>query len=332
MEDDPLTKTSVHIGTSRFCASLKPGKYILPAKEGWWNWCMAPIYDEAGRLHVFNSAIPHAGSWVVDSIIQHFVADSVEGPYRLVDVPFASPETTYHNPQISKVGDTYVLVYLINDPAKFPKRLQSVGIATATSLDGPWTPSPHNPILRPSDIPGHFRATHASNPTFLVDREGKYRIYYKGISDQLPAYRTINLAMADEITGPYTDHSVNPLISYVQYERDIEDPYAFYYKDTYYMIMEDRLDVKGLLEGDRRPGSEIEGGGMRPGLLYTSRDGIDWGIPEIGYQTNAFYFNEELSRTERPHILWRDGEPEYLFLANHGRDDAGFYLKIGSWS
>ena len=115
------------IQESRFCASLEPGKYILPAKEGWWNWGMAPIYDEAGRLHIFNSSIPNKGSWIVDSIIQHFVADSVEGPYELVDVPFSSSETTYHNPQISKVGDTYVLVYLMNDPAKLPDRVVDAG-------------------------------------------------------------------------------------------------------------------------------------------------------------------------------------------------------------
>lgn len=320
------------IGESRFCASLEGGKFILPAKEGWWNWGMAPIYDETGKLHIFNSSIPNQGNWVVDSIIQHFTADSVEGPYELVDVPFSSEDTTYHNPQISKVGDTYVLVYLINDPDKMPERFQSIGISTAASLDGPWTASPHNPILRPSNLPSHFRATHASNPTFLVDREGKYRIYFKGISDRTPAYRTISLAIADSITGPYEDHEANPLISYEDWERDIEDPYAFFYNDTYYMIVEDRMDIKGALEGDRGPSSEIEAGGMRPGLLYTSSDGIDWGIPEIGYQTNAFYFGQKLSRTERPHILWKDGEPEYLFLANHDSNEAGFYLKIGEWT
>ena len=158
----------------------------------------------------------------------------------------------------------------MNDPAKLPKRVQSIGISTASSLNGPWTPSPHNPILRPTDIPSHFRATHASNPTFLVDREGRYRIYYKGISDKQPAYRTINLAMADSITGPYLDdHEVNPIISYEHMKRDVEDPYAFFYNDTYYMILEDRMDVKGALEGDRGPRTEIEAGGMRPGLLYT---------------------------------------------------------------
>ena len=49
-------------------------------------------------------------------------------------------------------------------------------------------------------------------------------------------------------------------------------------------------------------------------------------------KTNAFYFGAELSRSERPHILWKNGKPEYLFLANHGSNDAGFYLKVGDWA
>ena len=65
--------------------------------------------------------------------------------------------------------------------------------------------------------------------------------------------------------------------------------------------------------------------------LALSKDGIHWERPEFSYNTDAHYFGKELSRTERPHILWKDGEPEYLFLANHGSREAGFYLKIENW-
>ena len=321
------------IAESRFCASLAPGKYILPAKEGWWNWCTAPIYDESGKLHLFVSAIPNNGDWKVDSVIQHFTADSMDGPFELVGIPFASKDTTYHNPQISKIGDTYVLVYLMNDPAKLPTRVQSVGLMTAKSLDGPWTPSPHNPVLKPTDIPGHFRATHASNPSLVVDRDGKYRIYYKAISDKKPDFRTICLAVSDSFEGPYTDHPSNPLLSYEHLGSDIEDPYVFFYQDNYHMILEDRMDVRGGLEGKRSKDDQVEPGGWRPGLFYTSKDGIDWGRPEIGYQTNTHYFGGELTRSERPHILWKNGKPEYLFLASHGKNkEAGFTLKIRDWA
>lgn len=326
--------TGQPIEASTFCQSLVPGKFILEAKEGWWNWGMAPIYDENGKLHVFNSCIPYKGEkslgyWSTKSMINHYVADSVEGPYTFLGTAFSSDKATYHNPQISKVGDTYVLVYLWKPAAT--GSLQSIGVATAKSLGGPWTESPLNPIIKPSGIPGSPNATHASNPTFLVDRDGKYRIYYKSISDRKPEYRTISMAVADRIEGPYVDHPENPLISYEELGLDIEDPYAFFYNDTYYMIVEDRMAVKNALEGNPLPAKKIKKGGNRPGLLYHSKDGIQWGRPEIGYLTDEQYFGGELSRSERPHILWKEGKPEYLFLANHGSKEAGFYLKINGW-
>lgn len=323
------------IVASSFMKSLTPGKFILPAKDGWWNWGMAPIYDEKGKLHIFNAAIPYKGTkgmgyWTTKSTVQHFVADSIEGPFELVGVPFASDKTTYHNPQIAKAGDTYVLVYLMNDK-EYKENSQAIGIATATSLYGPWTESPHNPIIKPSQIEGTHNESHASNPTFLVDREGKFRIYYKSMYKGRPKLRAMALATADKIEGPYVDHPENPLISYRSMERDIEDPYAFFYNDKYYMIVEDRMDIQGLLSGTLKPDEETASGGNRPGLIYTSDDGLNWGRPELGYDTDEKYFGCKLSRSERPHILWKDGKPEYLFLANHGSHEAGFYLKIGEW-
>jgi len=328
-DSNRLESKDLAIKESSFCKSLKAGKYILPAKEGWWNWGMAPIYDDEGKLHIFNSCIPYSGSWSRQSVINHYVADSVEGPYTFVETAFSSDATTYHNPQISKVDDTYVLVFLHNPSAE--DRSQSIGLATAKSLNGPWTESPHSPVIKPSGIPGSANATHASNPTFLVDADGKYRIYYKSMSDRQDKRRTISLAIADQIEGPYVDHPNNPLISYEDIGLDVEDPYAFYYQETYYMIVEDRMNVRAALEGQPKPTERVRPGGNRPGLLYTSKDGITWDRPEIGYNTNSHYFNEELSRTERPHILWKDGKPEYLFLANHGSREAGFYLKIENW-
>ena len=316
-----------------FVKSLSPGKYILEAKEGWWNWCMAPIYDAEGKLHLFNSSIPYAGTWTSDSIINHYVADSVEGPYEFVDTTFSSDSHTYHNVQVSQVDDTYVMVYLVKSSST-PFLNQEVGIATASSLYGPWKESPHNPILRASGKMDGANIIHASNPTFLRDADGKYRIYYKSMTDKyLPeTHREISLAFSDTIEGPYENYSDNPLISYAEAEVDIEDPYAFYYKGLYYMIVEDRRGARELLEGRAVPGETDRPGGWRPGLIYTSQDGIDWGIPEIGYQTNEFYFGAELARTERPHILWKEGKPEYLFLACHDEDpSAGFYLKINNW-
>lgn len=317
---------------SSFCKSLVAGQYILESGQGWWHWGMAPIYDENGKLHIFMSAIPKAGSWATDSKIVHYTADTPEGPYQFIDTTFASNTASYHNPQISKVGNTYVLVFLLRNASNSSN--QEVGIATATSLFGPWTESPYNPIIKASGQLDGANLFHASNPTFLVDEDGKYRVYFKSITDKYAPkrYREISLATSDHIEGPYVNYPDNPLISYADSALDIEDPYAFYYEGRYYMITEDRMNVKQMLEGEDKANANQRPGGWRPGLFFTSADGINWDRPEISYQTNEFYFKEELARTERPSILWKDGKPEYLFLACHDEyATAGFFLKIDNW-
>ena len=327
-------KNDLTIKESSFSKSQIPGDYILDAPEGWWHWCMAPIYDSSNKLHIFMSAIPNKGSWIKDSKIVHYTANSPEGPYTFVDTTFASNTHTYHNPQVSQVNDTYVLVYLLKN-RDTPGFRQEIGIATSKSLDGPWTESSYNPIIKASGKQGDgSNILHASNPTFLKDKDGKFRIYYKSITDAYgeERHREISLALSDNIEGPYVNYPENPLISYADKDLDIEDCYAFYYKDMYYIIVEDRKGVKNMLEGNPMATNEIKPGGNRPGLIYKSKDGINWGKPEIGYKTNEQFFGDKLARTERPHILWKNGKPECLFLACHDDDpSAGFFVKIDGW-
>jgi len=322
-----LSQSAGAVEESKFVKSLTPGPLILPSEPGSWTWGMAPIYDAAGQVHIFNSIIDKKGSWKENSRIAHWVADQPEGPYTLLGDVFVSDEASYHNPQISKVGDTYVLVFLLNRHTDANGSKQEVGIATAKSLMGPWTESPHNPILKATEDNGH----HASNPTFVVAPDGQFRIYFKTMTEREgEIYREISLATSDHIEGPYEVYADNPAISYAEQKIDIEDPYAFYYNGIYYMILEDRQNVKGMLEGTHTGNPRL--GGMRPGLIYQSKDGIDWGIPKVGYQTNEIYFGHELARSERPSILWKDGKPDYLYLTCHDDDStAGYILKIDGW-
>ena len=322
------------IKESSFVKSQVSGKYILDAPKGVWHWRMAPIYDETGKLHVFMSSIPNKGSWVKNSSIVHYTANAPEGPYTFVDTTFTSKTHTYHNPQISKVDDTYVLVYLWKK-SKTETINQEIGIATAKSLNGPWIESPNNPVLKASGKQGDgANIIHASNPTFLQDKDGKFRIYYKSITDAYGTekHREISMAVSDKIEGPYQNYDKNPLISYADKGLDIEDCYAFLYKDSYYIIVEDRKGIKNMLENKTVADSLNKPGGWRPGLIYKSNDGISWERPEIGYKTNQEYFGSKLARTERPHILWKNGKPECLFLACHDEDpSAGFFVKIKDW-
>ncbi len=323
------------VETSSFLKAQVPGAYIIPADEGFWNHCMAPIYDDAGKLHVFCSIIPNYGSWSKHSKIGHYTADQPEGPYTFEGITFASDEATYHNPQISKIGETYVLVFLKNNHLE--RNRQEVGLATAQSLDGPWRESPYNPVIPASGTMAGAEIVHASNPTLVVTSEGQFRIYYKSMTNKNGAqkpFREISFASSEKLEGPYVNYPGNPVISYADKEVDIEDPYIFRYHGAYYMIVEDRMGVKDMLEGNPIPANEIRPGGFRPGLIYTSQDGIDWGEPKVGYETNTFYFGAKLARSERPHILWKDGKPECLFLACHGDGDptAGYFVKIENWN
>ena len=237
------------IKVSSFCESLEPVGRILEVPE-WTNWDMAPIYDESWKTHLFVGRWPRNGDWLVNAQIVHAVAESPEGPYEVLDTLFQDDTISYYNPQITQVGATYVMVYAYKERS-LPRMNQKVGLATSSSLDGPWKPSPHNPVLAPSGKPGSFDCMHASNPSFHQDKEGKFRIYYKTASDQPddPYLRTISLALSDRIEGPYIPHPDNPLITYVEDGLDVEDPYNFIYDGKYYMILEDRMNVASTYQG-----------------------------------------------------------------------------------
>jgi len=323
------------ISESSFCKSLQPVGRILEDPE-WTNWDMAPIYDDSGKVHLFVGRWQKNSSWLKSAQIVHLIADKPEGPYTFLDTVFQNDTISFYNPQINKIDNIYVLVFAYKLSSS-PNLQQMIGLATSASLYGPWKISEHNPVIGPSFIPGSANCLHASNPTFLRDAAGKYRIYYKSISDMPdnPYLRTVSLAVSENIQGPYSNYNNNPLISYADHGLDVEDPYAFYYKGKYYLILEDRRGVIDLLEGKEIKLDQIKDGGWRPGLLYNSDDGITWNKPEIGYKTNSYYFNEPISRFERPHILWKNEQPDYLFLAlENGKFGlgTGAVLKINNWN
>jgi hypothetical protein len=328
--------TARSLPVSDFAVALEPGKRILE-EEGWMNWCMAPIYDDKGQLHLYYCRWTAAkkSAWLESAQIVHATAPRPEGPYTNKTVILGDENYSYYNPQINKMGDTYVLVYAYISPEEKDKKRQQVGIATAKSPDGPWVQSPYNPIIAPETGSGEGALVHASNPTFMQAPDGTYRVYFKSMFNdhEPPMLRTISLACSDKIEGPYKLDSRNPLIDYTDKRVDMEDPYVFHYKNKYFLIVEDRQNIADAILYDKIP-EDREAGGWRPGLIYESEDGIDWGIPQIGYQQNSYYFDEETRRFERPHILWKNGEPEYIFFAlDGGKFDAssGAILKVGEW-
>ncbi len=111
-----------------------------------------------------------------------------------------------------------------------PRVNQKIRLATSKSLYGPWKENLFNPILKASggqlDEPNII---HASNPTYLVDADGRFRRYYKPISDKYAPkeYWEISMATSENIEGPYVNFLKNDSISFANEKLDIEDPYAF---------------------------------------------------------------------------------------------------------
>ena len=85
-------------------------------------------------------------AWRKSSEIAHYVSDKPEGPFVFSDVAIkGTGEDTWdkyapHNPEIKKVGDTYVLLYIANTNYKQPPHPsnQSIGMARSKSPYGPW--------------------------------------------------------------------------------------------------------------------------------------------------------------------------------------------------
>jgi len=109
----------------------------LPAfnSSNYSSWGGSVIRGDDDQYHMFAAVFQNGkglNSWTTDSEIMHAVADTPEGPFKMkniVEQPFA------HNPQITRAYDGTYLLFMIGGSK----------LASATSLDGPWTPVPDFP-------------------------------------------------------------------------------------------------------------------------------------------------------------------------------------------
>ena len=138
-----FTALEVRAGTATMPTASTFLSRLQPAVAGggfelsdYWVWCGAPIRGEDGLYHVFASRVtkevPFHPHWLFRSEIVRAEAEKPVGPYRFAEVAlpprggdFFDGRST-HNPDIRKVGDTFLLLYM------------------GTNYDGP-TPSPEKP-------------------------------------------------------------------------------------------------------------------------------------------------------------------------------------------
>ena len=125
-------------------------------------------------------------------------------------------EQSVFTPNILVAKGKYWLFYtavpkpFVNSGTEITKT--AIGIAVSESPDGPWSKLETNPILRASDDPKHFDSLRIDDSCLIV-RDGKYWLYYKGRQwGDTPANTKMGVAIADQPTGPYVKHDMNPLI------------------------------------------------------------------------------------------------------------------------
>lgn len=320
---------------SSFAKRLEPMGRILE-EEGYNVWCCAPTMGDDGKFHVFYSRWETKrgwGGWLNGCEIAHAVSDTPQGPYRYVSTVLA-PRPGYfdssacHNPSVYKVDGRYWLFYMGTTDGQFSSK--RIGYAVADSPWGPWERC-SEPLLMPGEA-GEWDDFITTNPAFLKHPGGEYWLYYKSCNESeftqringISGNRKYGVAFADHITGPYRRYDKNPIVDFSSYgeNRQVEDAYIWQEDGVFKMLMRDM----GFYD-------------HTVGLYFESTDGLDWGIPQIGWFGAEHYIEQppapthlhRYGRFERPQLLMIDGKPAYLFCASQGgkyETASGFVFRI----
>jgi hypothetical protein len=310
---------------SAFAKKLKPVGRALEM-EGYYVWCNSPIEGPDGRIHVFFSrwvASKKMGGWINGSEICHAVADTPESEFKFLEIILAPrgpgywDATTCHNPSIKKVDGKYCLFFMGNSNGK--TNTKRIGLATADSLDGPWT-RPDEPLLLPGPE-GAWDDHCTTNPAFIKHPNGQYWLFYKSWNTKeyetstdplVKGNRKYGLAISDKLEGPYIKYNGNPVIDFSGRGNNaqLEDAFVWLDKSRFKMLARDM----GVFN-------------HQYGLYMESKTVKKWSEPEIGYFNAEYYridqpsppkYLNKYGRFERPQLLFQNGKPTYMFTTSQG--------------
>ncbi|GIW90631.1 MAG: hypothetical protein KatS3mg109_1063 [Pirellulaceae bacterium] len=114
-------------------------------------------------------------------------------------------------PNILVAGELYYLFYTGVAHPFDESSPTAIGVAVATSPDGPWRKLPDNPILRPGGQPEEFDSMRVDDACAVV-RDGRFWLYYKGRQrGRSPGQTHMGLAVAEKPEGPYIKNPAGPL-------------------------------------------------------------------------------------------------------------------------
>ena len=303
---------------NNFRDSLAPIGFVL-SEPDYHIWCNAPIYDEAGKLHLFVSRWPiketFGKGWHTACEIAHYTADSPRGPYTFVETVLKGSgqdgswrRDAPHNVTVVKLPDgRFAILFIANsNGTKGHPANQKIGMMLAKSLNGPWELAGKDGLIL--DVPtdpnvwSHDSVVGVNNPTLLPMPDGRFFLYYKAMKSGKGQVRRMGLAIADKIDGPY-HFEKDPLTSN---EGTIEDGFAFALNGEICLLVTD-----------------CHGEGVGGGMIYHSKDGIRFNSKEIrAYEAIDHY----MPRWPKPASGWspwvlqrpallldKSGVPTHLF-------------------
>lgn len=313
--------------------------------EGYWVWDGGVVKGEDGKYHMFASRVPKPwtlcpGGFYKSEII-HAISDTPYGPFQFYEVVFPARGPEYwdgratFNPQVRKVGDTYVMYYVgttyindvpLEDQKEQPNRRTAlshkrVGVAYSKSVYGPWERSDY-PLL--VTRPGCGDSLLTSNPTACVNENGNVLMVYKGRNyDENRAGRVglmrLLYATGKDSFSPLEREKDNELFPNLPEKLnnpyvEVEDPFIWY--DNGYHIM--TKDMTGAICGEKYAGFHA-----------FSKDGKDWTMDrEVFYSRTIQFDNGEerrMGNMERPFLLFEDGKPICAYFSvTDATDEQGF--------
>jgi hypothetical protein len=301
------------------------------AMDDYWVWDPSVAKGEDGLYHMFASRWSKEfgfGNWVTNSQIVRAVSKTPAGPYKFEEVVLPARGKQFfdgcvtHNARIVKNGDYYVLYYFGTHYDDAPPKpgvdvwatglaqrawmKKRIGMAWSKSVYGPWTRN-EKPVLEPR--PGHWDASITSNPSAVVLPDGSVYLMYKSSEKDYNPPLLLGAAKAKSFRGPYERLSDKPIFQFQkpgEADSDVEDPFVWYEKDHFELIMKDRF---GHICGE-------EGGGIHA----KSKDGINWNLatPLKAYSRTVKWDDGTTTHQgnfERPFLLFEDGVATHLFAA-----------------
>ncbi len=315
------------------------------AMDGYWVWCGSVIKGEDNRYHMFSSRWPKqlafSPHWLTNSEVVRASADKPEGPYKFEEVILPARGEGFwdgkmtHNPTIHKYKDTYLLFYTGTTydgdipsennaekwgsaKAKQARQNQRIGMATASSIKGPWKRL-DKPVLEPR--PGKWDALMTTNAAPCVLKDGSILMVYKSTGNQADLLR-MGVAKAPHFEKPFERLSDESIFNFDKTGDHVEDGYVWWENGQYHMVMK---DMKGGISGEKHAG-----------ILATAKDGVHWEIakPAKAYTRNIRWTDGTATvqgHLERPQLLIQNGKPTHIFFAT-GDGPGGFEKMTRTWN